>query len=387
VNRDVAHAVRQARQALGEQPDAWADEHLRELVAGAELSIRMRPDALAGFLADGYFRGGSRPDGTRSFLQHDREQLERAAYREAPVYGYLSTPLETLLATDGELVPIDCFGPLKVVLDDRVRARATVTFGDSFLALMSGTAVPEPLDKPTTLACALTRPPDAWETIDPLPVPGVDTYAEVQIHGGLTVADIRRVDAGEPMPDGLSEALADIQVPVRDLTLPDSWRPFLVELFAGSPAHGSAFHGVRHWLAVATNAAELAEATEGANPYLAVLFALLHDAARTAEADEPEHGVVAGDLLHELEPLLPRPLSDDDHDLLLYALIHHDEGLIAPDEPTIGMCWDADRLDLVRVGRTLDPAYFSTAAGRERIGAPLEPAPLAYTLQRLEAKP
>jgi uncharacterized protein len=35
--------------------------------------------------------------------------------------------------------------------------------------------------------------------------------------------------------------------------------------------------------------------------------------------------------------------------------------------PTIGVCWDADRLDLTRVGIMPDPEFFSTAAGKEAV--------------------
>jgi uncharacterized protein len=37
------------------------------------------------------------------------------------------------------------------------------------------------------------------------------------------------------------------------------------------------------------------------------------------------------------------------------------------DDPTLGAAWDADRLDLPRVGVAPDPARLSTAAGRAMI--------------------
>ena len=39
-------------------------------------------------------------------------------------------------------------------------------------------------------------------------------------------------------------------------------------------------------------------------------------------------------------------------------------GLVSED-PTVGACWDADRLDLPRVGIQPDPALFSTARAHE----------------------
>jgi hypothetical protein len=52
---------------------------------------------------------------------------------------------------------------------------------------------------------------------------------------------------------------------------------------------------------------------------------------------------------------------------LVTALSLHVDGLVSAD-PTIGACWDADRLHLWRIGVTPDPARLSTAAGRARIG-------------------
>jgi len=50
--------------------------------------------------------------------------------------------------------------------------------------------------------------------------------------------------------------------------------------------------------------------------------------------------------------------------LLEHAVRHHTSGLIS-DDPTIGACWDADRLDIGRVGITPSPDYMSTACGKE----------------------
>jgi uncharacterized protein len=48
---------------------------------------------------------------------------------------------------------------------------------------------------------------------------------------------------------------------------------------------------------------------------------------------------------------------------LLYACEYHHQG-ITSDDPTIGTCFDADRLDLPRVGIWPEPQYMSTEAGR-----------------------
>jgi uncharacterized protein len=57
-------------------------------------------------------------------------------------------------------------------------------------------------------------------------------------------------------------------------------------------------------------------------------------------------------------------LDRDRLDLLKQAVRYHTSGLTSPD-PTIGTCWDADRLDIGRVGITLSGRYMSTVAGKD----------------------
>ena len=54
--------------------------------------------------------------------------------------------------------------------------------------------------------------------------------------------------------------------------------------------------------------------------------------------------------------------------LLAFACEEHTNGGIGPD-PTVGVCWDADRLNLWRVGIIPDPRFLSTKRrSEERIG-------------------
>jgi uncharacterized protein len=61
-------------------------------------------------------------------------------------------------------------------------------------------------------------------------------------------------------------------------------------------------------------------------------------------------------------------LEDAEMNLLAFACEEHTNGGIGPD-PTVGVCWDADRLNLWRVGIIPDPRFLSTEAARseERI--------------------
>ena len=56
-------------------------------------------------------------------------------------------------------------------------------------------------------------------------------------------------------------------------------------------------------------------------------------------------------------------LADEAFADLNEALRLHSEGRVSAD-PTIGTCWDADRLHLPRVSIVPDPAFLSTRAAR-----------------------
>ena len=58
------------------------------------------------------------------------------------------------------------------------------------------------------------------------------------------------------------------------------------------------------------------------------------------------------------------PLSSDHIDLLATAVALHADGQVSVD-PTVGVCWDADRLHLPRVGIDPDPSLLSTVAARD----------------------
>jgi len=64
-------------------------------------------------------------------------------------------------------------------------------------------------------------------------------------------------------------------------------------------------------------------------------------------------------------------------DLLFEACRLHTEAELSPDV-TIQACWDADRLDLGRVGTTPDPARLGSDAARELISWATEQAETDY---------
>ena len=107
-------------------------------------------------------------------------------------------------------------------------------------------------------------------------------------------------------------------------------------------------HGKYHWLRVLRNGREIASAT-GVNLRVVELFAVLHDSKRENDYDDPEHGPRAA----EHARLLCGQwfdLSVPELDVLCRACELHADGLTADADPTVLACWDADRLDLGRVG-------------------------------------
>ncbi len=123
----------------------------------------------------------------------------------------------------------------------------------------------------------------------------------------------------------------------------------------------SPLHGERHWRQVAATGLELAKHTPGADPGLVFAFAMLHDAFRQHDRADPGHGLRAAEALDELCADDWLRLDGRQQTILFEALADHPHGRTTL-EPTIGCCWDADRLDLGRCGIIPDPALLSTVA-------------------------
>lgn len=131
-------------------------------------------------------------------------------------------------------------------------------------------------------------------------------------------------------------------------------------------------HGAPHWARVRENGLRLAEIT-GANTQVVELFAFLHDSRRMNDDSDYEHGkraaAFAESLAGSLFELGPMDLDD-----LLAACRGHSDGL-RQGTITVQTCWDADRLDLGRVGIRPHPNRLCTEAARE-------PATLEWAYKR-----
>jgi uncharacterized protein len=121
-------------------------------------------------------------------------------------------------------------------------------------------------------------------------------------------------------------------------------------------------HGAGHWARVRYNGLCLARRT-GANTRVVELFSFVHDARRVHDGGDRRHGERAAELVHELQGRL-FCLGRTELGLLELACREHSAGRLDADA-TVQTCWDADRLDLGRVGIRPDPARLCTEAAKE----------------------
>ena len=122
-------------------------------------------------------------------------------------------------------------------------------------------------------------------------------------------------------------------------------------------------HGPRHWARVHRNAMWIAEEmVEEVDTRVLEYFAFLHDSCRVNDNRDPGHGSRAAELARRIrgEHII---LEDDAFYILLEALVGHSSKLFSED-PTVQACWDADRLDLGRIGIVPDRYKLGTTAAK-----------------------
>lgn len=123
-------------------------------------------------------------------------------------------------------------------------------------------------------------------------------------------------------------------------------------------------HGAGHWARVRQNGLILAECSgRSTSTRVIELFAFLHDSCRRHDGGDPGHGDRAAASVEGLLDDLPA-LGQEEKDLLVYACARHSDGLLDADL-TVQICWDADRLDLGRVGIRVRPERLCTPAARD----------------------
>ena len=129
------------------------------------------------------------------------------------------------------------------------------------------------------------------------------------------------------------------------------YKHVLTEILAGYRLKPSGTHGINHWARVLENGRRLAPLT-GADQKVVDLFAIFHDSRRENEGYDPGHGARGGKLARQYCKKGLIDLNPDQLDLLVNACARQ-------------TCWDADRLDLGRVGILPDPAKLCTEAAKD----------------------
>jgi uncharacterized protein len=143
---------------------------------------------------------------------------------------------------------------------------------------------------------------------------------------------------------------------------PEAWligiREYVMSIFKCG-AHS--IHGPSHWQRVDAFGLDIAK-TSGGDLTVVRLFALLHDSCRQDDGADLDHGPRAAEMLDRIVPTV-FAIDLGRFNLLREAIRLHTSGQTTND-PTIGTCWDADRLDIGRVGMTPIVKYMSTEAGK-----------------------
>ena len=121
-------------------------------------------------------------------------------------------------------------------------------------------------------------------------------------------------------------------------------------------------HGASHWVRVRRNGLLLAKQT-GANALVVELFAFFHDSCRVNEYTDRNHGSRGAELAVKLRGKY-FDATEAEMALLVCACSGHSDGHLDADI-TVQTCWDADRLDLGRVGIEPDAKYLCTAAAKD----------------------
>ena len=121
-------------------------------------------------------------------------------------------------------------------------------------------------------------------------------------------------------------------------------------------------HGPAHWRRVEQNGLLLATRS-GADVTVVQLFAIFHDSRRENEGSDLEHGERGAKLATQMRGKYFE-MEDAAFDKLIHACTWHTTQRHHSD-PTIGTCYDADRLDLGRVMIIPHPDFMNTEFGRE----------------------
>ena len=139
--------------------------------------------------------------------------------------------------------------------------------------------------------------------------------------------------------------------------------PLLSRILDGYALRPNGIHGLAHWARVLENGRRLGESVD-ADADVIELFAVFHDARRVNDQRDDGHGRRGAELARELRGQYFQ-IDDARFALLEFACQKHTSGLREAD-PSVQVCWDADRLDLLRVGTRPRQELLCTDAARTK---------------------
>lgn len=140
-----------------------------------------------------------------------------------------------------------------------------------------------------------------------------------------------------------------------------SLAPLISRILEDQVVEWHGIHGLSHWGRVYDNGVRLAMET-GANSRVVALFAFFHDSQRFHDGTDIGHGHRGAEYAKTLRGEYFE-ISDQECDLLYIACRDHAEGFTDGDI-TVQTCWDADRLDLGRVGVAPDREFLCTHSAK-----------------------
>jgi uncharacterized protein len=121
-------------------------------------------------------------------------------------------------------------------------------------------------------------------------------------------------------------------------------------------------HGLPHWTRARAIGLQLAK-SNGANPHVVELFAFFHDSRRISDHQDFGHGARGFDLAKSFQGRYFEATASE-MALLEEACVLHSDAK-TQSSTTVMTCWDADRLDLMRVGLVPLPQYLCTPEAKD----------------------
>jgi len=129
------------------------------------------------------------------------------------------------------------------------------------------------------------------------------------------------------------------------------------------------YHGIYHWQRVFLNTQKLAK-YYNVQSEVFELFSILHDSKRENEHLDINHGKRASEFVKKLIEEKYIKLNTRDEEQLIYACANHTKPDVTNpfyNDIIVQICFDADKMDIGRVGIVPDEKYFLTQYAKELI--------------------